>query len=162
MWWLQRVDKPEDGFDSRASRRNTSASHLRVLTSDDKSVLFQVIDFVVICDDSSRQLHRGEKKTCRREGVNYQRRGHAWGGNGNDAVLTSDLSPENPAVPTLTLWMLGRCPACPWRVRPREAEKSHVSCTHSWCQPPAHKRNGLRPRSPHEPPDNYSFVSSPM
>ena len=55
------MEKPEDGFDSRASRRNTSASHLRVLTSGDKSVLFQVIDFVVICDDSSRQLHRGGK-----------------------------------------------------------------------------------------------------
>lgn len=25
----------------------------------------------------------------------------------------------------------------------------------------ARKRNGLRPQSPHEPPDNYSHVSSP-
>ena len=57
----------------RAFRRNMSASHLRVLTSDGKSVLFQVIEFAVICDHSSRQLHKGGKN-CRCEGVNYHRR----------------------------------------------------------------------------------------
>lgn len=60
-WCLQRLEKPEGGFDSRAFRRNMSASHPRVLTSDGKSALFQVIEFAVICDNSSRQLHRGEK-----------------------------------------------------------------------------------------------------
>ena len=45
-----------------------SASHLRVLTSDGKSALFQVIEFVVIRDNSSRQLHRGEKTLQMRRG----------------------------------------------------------------------------------------------